>query len=63
MEYIQLPQTPLEISESLEQLRILENGVRLKVFETKYQEKSLSVDTAEDLEEVRRIIGLRLQKN
>jgi 3-deoxy-manno-octulosonate cytidylyltransferase (CMP-KDO synthetase) len=62
MQYIQMPQTPLEISESLEQLRILENGIRLKVVVTKIEEKSLSVDTAEDLEEVRRIIGLQLKK-
>ena len=62
MDYIKMPQSPLEISESLEQLRILENGIRLKAVVTKYEEKSLSVDTAEDLEEVRKIIGLRLKK-
>jgi len=63
MDYIKMSQSPLEISESLEQLRILENGIRLKVVVTKHEEKSLSVDTAEDLEEVRRIVGLRLKKN
>ena len=62
MDYIKMSQSPLEVSESLEQLRILENGIRLKVVVTKYEEKSLSVDTAEDLEEVRKIIGLRLKK-
>jgi 3-deoxy-manno-octulosonate cytidylyltransferase (CMP-KDO synthetase) len=62
LQYIHMPQTPLEISESLEQLRILENGVRLKVVVTKYREKSLSVDTAEDLEAVRRIIEARQKK-
>lgn len=63
MDYIKMPQTPMEMSESLEQLRILENGIRLKVVVTKYGEKSLSVDTAEDLEEVRKIVGSRLQKS
>lgn len=62
MDYIKMPQSPLEVSESLEQLRILENGIRLKTVVTKYEEKSLSVDTAEDLEEVRKIIGQRLKK-
>jgi 3-deoxy-manno-octulosonate cytidylyltransferase (CMP-KDO synthetase) len=62
MQYVQMPQTPLEISESLEQLRILENGIRLKVVVTRFEEKSLSVDTAEDLEAVRRIIGTYQKK-
>ncbi len=62
MQYIQMPQTPLEFTESLEQLRILENGVRLKVVVTKLQEKSLSVDTAEDLETARSIIAARQKK-
>ncbi|NLG98434.1 MAG: 3-deoxy-manno-octulosonate cytidylyltransferase [Chloroflexi bacterium] len=59
MEYVKLPQTPLELSESLEQLRILENGVRLKVVVTKYEYAGLSVDTAEDLERVRQIIAAK----
>lgn len=56
MAYVRMPQTPLEISESLEQLRILENGIRLKVVVTRYERKGLSVDTPEDLELVRRIV-------
>ncbi|OQY92313.1 MAG: 3-deoxy-D-manno-octulosonate cytidylyltransferase [Anaerolineae bacterium UTCFX2] len=63
MEYVQMRQTPLEVSESLEQLRILENGIRLKVVETKYPEKALSVDTPEDLEAVRKIMSQRLAKD
>ncbi|MBE3144233.1 MAG: 3-deoxy-manno-octulosonate cytidylyltransferase [Planctomycetes bacterium] len=59
LQYVQTPQTPLEISESLEQLRILENGVRLKVVVTQYEYTGLSVDTAEDLEAVRKIIEAR----
>jgi len=48
-----LPRTPLECAESLEQLRALEHGYRIKVVATAYQ--SLSVDTPEDLERVRRL--------
>lgn len=54
IKYSQMDQTPLEISESLEQLRVLENGYRIKVLETPY--KIVGVDTAEDLERVRKIV-------
>jgi len=49
-----LPQTPLEITEGLEQLRALENGCPIKVIEVEYQ--GISVDTPEDLELVRRMM-------
>ena len=49
-----LPQTPLEITEGLEQLRALENGCRIKVVEMAYE--GLAVDTPEDLEQVRRMM-------
>lgn len=52
--YMGMPQAPLEKSESLEQLRVLENGYKIKVLETKY--KILGVDTLEDLENVRKYI-------
>ena len=48
-----LPRTPLERQESLEQLRALEHGHRIRVVETPYT--SVSVDTPEDLERVRRL--------
>jgi 3-deoxy-manno-octulosonate cytidylyltransferase (CMP-KDO synthetase) len=48
-----LPRTPLERQESLEQLRALEHGYRIRVVETAYA--SVSVDTPEDLERVRRL--------
>lgn len=54
IEYSQMTQTPLETSESLEQLRVLENGYRIKVLETPY--KIVGVDTKEDLEKVRKIV-------
>lgn len=51
----QMPRTPLEITESLEQLRALENGYRIKVVEVDYS--PISVDTAEDLEKVRELVA------
>jgi len=45
----------LEKIESLEQLRILENGFKIKVFET--NETFIGVDTDEDLEKVRNLLN------
>ncbi len=50
-----LPPAPLERSESLEQLRALEHGYRIKVIETRYD--SIGVDTPEDLERVRLVLA------
>ena len=47
-----LPQTPLEVAESLEQLRAIEHGFRIATVETQYE--SIEVDTPEDIERVRR---------
>lgn len=61
VEYAKMEPTPLELSESLEQLRALENGYRIKVMETPY--KIIGVDTQEELEKVREYIkenGLKL---
>lgn len=50
-----LEPTPLERAESLEQLRALEHGIRIKALETQYE--SFGVDTQEDLEQVRRLLA------
>jgi len=56
-----LPPTPLERSESLEQLRALENGVRIRVLEI--DRGSPGVDTREDLERVERLLGETAPRN
>ncbi len=43
-----LPQSPLEVGESLEQLRWLENGMTIKVGITRHS--SIGIDTPQDLE-------------
>ena len=53
LHYAKMEPTPLEQAESLEQLRALENGYRIKVVETKA--KFVGVDTVEDLERVNEI--------
>jgi 3-deoxy-manno-octulosonate cytidylyltransferase (CMP-KDO synthetase) len=50
--FTSLKPTDLEQIEKLEQLRMLENGMRIKVVETEYE--SFSVDTPEDLEFARK---------
>ncbi|HEX8633689.1 MAG TPA: 3-deoxy-manno-octulosonate cytidylyltransferase [Pyrinomonadaceae bacterium] len=51
LEYARWPQSALERAESLEQLRMLEHGAKIRVVET--EEKSTGVDTPADLERVR----------
>ena len=56
MEFSNLPATFLEETESLEQLRALENGYKIKVLETQFSPKG--VDTIEDLEEIREYVNI-----
>jgi 3-deoxy-manno-octulosonate cytidylyltransferase (CMP-KDO synthetase) len=49
-----LPQTRLERTEMLEQLRALEDGAKIRVVDA--VGKSVGVDTAEDLERVRMLL-------
>lgn len=59
--YIALPQSRLEINESLEQLRVLEAGYQLKVVVSAHPYDGVSVDTLEDLEKVRQIVQAQLR--
>ena len=56
--YVTLPPTPLAEAESLEQLKVLENGYKIRVKITECQDdESCGVDTPEDLEAVRKILN------
>jgi 3-deoxy-manno-octulosonate cytidylyltransferase (CMP-KDO synthetase) len=50
LQFAQMSPTYLEMAEKLEQLRVLENGYRIKVVETDYE--SIGVDIPADLEKV-----------
>jgi len=53
----QIPPSPLERIEGLEQLRALENGIAIQVVESAFTGDLVSVDTPEDLERVRAILS------
>ena len=53
-----LPQTPLEKTESLEQLRALENGMKIKTSVVDFV--PVGIDTKEDLEKFKQIISQKL---
>jgi 3-deoxy-manno-octulosonate cytidylyltransferase (CMP-KDO synthetase) len=55
--FVRLPESPLERSERLEQLRFLQNGIPIYVGETAYD--SVGVDTEEDLQRVMQILQHR----
>ena len=59
MKLTELPPSPLERAERLEQLRALENGIRIRLGVTEHD--SIGVDTEEDLERVRSLIAGKLQ--
>jgi 3-deoxy-manno-octulosonate cytidylyltransferase (CMP-KDO synthetase) len=55
--FVRLPESMLEKSERLEQLRFLENGIPIHVGETPHD--SIGVDTEEDLQRVAEILRRR----
>jgi 3-deoxy-manno-octulosonate cytidylyltransferase (CMP-KDO synthetase) len=54
LEYTSLSPTPLEIVESIDMLRILEHGMKVKMVPTKHQ--TFAVDTLDDLVRVESIM-------
>ncbi|QHT48043.1 3-deoxy-manno-octulosonate cytidylyltransferase [Bacillus sp. SB49] len=54
--FVDLPQSPLERVEVLEQLRLLENDYTIKVIETTYD--AVGVDVPEDIQKVETIMGV-----
>ncbi|MBL0721845.1 MAG: 3-deoxy-manno-octulosonate cytidylyltransferase [Sulfurovum sp.] len=55
LKYSSLESTYLERLEKLEQLRVLENGYKIKIILTKYD--SIGIDTKEDYEKVKAILN------
>lgn len=55
-QYVQWPTAPIEVTESLEQLRALWNGVRIKVAPA-LEAPPPGVDTEEDLARVRKVLS------
>lgn len=58
--FLKLPQTPLELREGVEQLRILEHGYKMRVVKGDYQ--NLGINMPDELEKVRTIMAERLKK-
>lgn len=51
-----LPQSSLELAESLEQLRALQNGMKIKTMVVDY--KPIGIDTPDDVEEFKKLLNL-----
>ncbi len=54
LKFVELPQSLLEKTESLEQLRLIDNGISIRMVESPYQ--AIGIDTAEDLEKARKYV-------
>ena len=54
IQFTKWKQTPLELTEKLEQLRYLENGIPIKMILTEHT--SIGIDTPEDLELARQYL-------
>jgi len=60
MNFSKLPDSDLEDTEKLEQLRILENGYKMKVIEM--HEDSMGIDTEEDLRQAQELFDAKWNK-
>ena len=54
-QYQNMPPTPLEVAESIDMMRILENGYKVRMVHT--QHETQAVDTKEDLEKVQLLMS------
>ena len=54
IEYNNLDPTPLEVAESVDMMRILEHGKKVRMVSTKYN--SYAVDTNEDFLEIKKLM-------
>ena len=52
--FTNLPKSELETVESLEQLRVLEHGYKIKTIETKFE--TVGIDTPEDIERAKKVL-------
>lgn len=57
--FAQLPMTPLEISEKIECLRYLENGMKIKMVETDFV--GVGIDVPEDLDKARELLKSKMK--
>ena len=60
LRFTSLPPAPIELTEKLEQLRLLHHGMRIRMAEV--TEKAVGVDTAADLEKARALFTSRAGK-
>ena len=57
LKFSKLPATPNELAEKIEPIRLLENGMKIKVFETKYI--GIKIDTEEELVQANNYLKLQ----
>jgi 3-deoxy-manno-octulosonate cytidylyltransferase (CMP-KDO synthetase) len=58
VKFANLEMTPLEISEKIEAIRYLENGMKIKMIETDFI--GVGIDVPEDLEKAREILNSKI---
>lgn len=60
LKYVSWEPTDKELAESLEQLRVLDHGYKIKVIETQFDSGAPCIDTPEDLEQARKYVKQNL---